>query len=351
MASLEESSKDTPVNSSESLSGTGGILRHSEEVLVIVAPGQGSQTPGFLTPWLDLPGCREHLDSLSAAADLDLVAHGTTSDAETIKDTAVAQPLIVGAGLLTLRALLGDGEVSGDRVGAMAGHSVGEITAAAAAGVLSEDEAMALVRERGRGMADAAALVPTGMSAVLGGDPAEVLDTLSRHGLTPANMNGAGQVVAAGTMEELAALTAEPPTRARVIPLQVAGAFHTHHMQPAVERLEQQARSVSPADPRVPLVSNADGEAVDRGTEVLSRLVRQVSSPVRWDLTMETFAAMGVTGLIELAPAGTLVGLAKRGLKGVQTLALKTPDDLDAARAMLKEHGTTGTDTDQEVTP
>ena len=204
-------------------------------------------------------------------------------------------------------------------------------------------------------MAMAAAAAPTGMSAVLGGDPEEVAAALEQHGLTPANMNGAGQVVAAGTLEQLEEFAADPPTRARVIPLAVAGAFHTHHMQPAVQRLAAHARAITPGDPRLPLVSNADGTVVQDGQELLSRLVSQVSSPVRWDLTMETFASMGVTGLIELPPAGTLVGLAKRGLKGVETLALKTPDDLEAAQRMIREHGRTGEGQPhpptQEVTP
>lgn len=305
-------------------------------MLVIVAPGQGSQTPGFLAPWLELDGVRRHLDALGSAAQLDLVAHGTTSDAETIKDTAVAQPLIVAAGLLTARAVLGDGDIA--RVGATGGHSVGEITATAIAGVLSEDEAMALVHTRGTAMAEAAARTPTGMSAVLGGDPTEVLDTLERHGLTPANMNAAGQVVAAGTLEQLAALTADPPSRTRVMPLQVAGAFHTHHMQPAVATLRDHAATLSPADPRIPLLSNADGSVVSEGGEVLRRLVSQVSNPVRWDRCSDTFADLGVTAMIELAPAGTLVGLAKRALRGIDLLAVKTPDDLDAAHQLVRDH-------------
>ena len=307
-------------------------------MLVIVAPGQGSQTPGFLAPWLEEPAVRQRLEALAAAASLDLVTHGTTSDAETIKDTAVAQPLIVGSGLATLPLLL-DQETVPQHVSATAGHSVGEVTAAAVAGVLAPDEAMGFVRERGLGMAEAAALTPTGMSAVVGGDPTEVAEALERHGLTPANMNGAGQVVAAGTMDQLAALEQEPPTRARVVPLPVAGAFHTHHMQPAVDRLTRHAESLAPQDPRVPLLSNADGQVVADGGEVLRRLIAQVAGPVRWDLTMEALLAMGVTGLIELPPAGTLVGLAKRGLRGVETLALKTPDDLDAAARMVREHG------------
>ncbi|MGC5586098.1 ACP S-malonyltransferase [Ornithinimicrobium sp. W1665] len=323
-------------------------------MLVIVAPGQGSQAPGFLAPWLELPGLPERLERLSEVAQSDLVAHGTTSDAPTIKDTAVAQPLIVGAGLVALSALFGvDRAAAPDRgddagradgraaspVGATAGHSVGEITAAAFAGVLTEDEAVAFVRERGRGMAQASAVAPTGMSAVVGGDPEEVLAVLDSLGLTPANLNGAGQVVAAGTLEQLSALDGAPPARARVVPLQVAGAFHTRHMDPAVDRLARHVLDLAAQDPAVPLVSNADGTVVDDGEEVLRRLVRQVSNPVRWDLTMDTFLAMGVTGLIEIPPAGTLVGLAKRALRGVETLALKTPDDLDQARRMIQEHG------------
>lgn len=307
-------------------------------VLAIVAPGQGSQTPGFLSPWLELPGFRPLLEELSATAELDLVAHGTTSDEETIKDTAVAQPLIVASGLATLQTLLADPATAGS-VGATAGHSVGEITAAAAAGVLPAAQAMTFVRERGRGMAQAAETTPTGMSAVLGGEPDEVQAVLARHGLTPANMNGAGQVVAAGTLEQLKALQSDPPARARVIPLKVAGAFHTRHMQPAVDRLEALAAGLTPAAPRIPLLSNADGQLVRDGQEVLARLVAQVSNPVRWDLTMITLLDMGVSALIEIPPAGTLVGLAKRGLRGVETLALRTPDDLEAARRMIDEHG------------
>ncbi|MBM6403634.1 ACP S-malonyltransferase [Phycicoccus sp. CSK15P-2] len=302
-------------------------------MIVIVCPGQGSQTPGFLAPWLEPPGAREHLTALSEAAEVDLVAHGTTSDEDTIKDTAVAQPLLVGAGLLALRALGGV-----DGAGALSGHSVGEVTAAAAAGVLPEEDAMRLVAMRGRGMAEASAVTATGMSAVLGGDPDEVLAAIEARDLTPANVNGAGQVVAAGALDTLAGLAEEPPAKARVIPLKVAGAFHTAYMQPAVEALEAAAAGLSPADARVPLVSNRDGEVVTGGREVLDRLVAQVSNPVRWDLCMEQFADLGVTAVIEVPPAGTLVGLAKRALKGVELLAVRTPDDLDAARTLIEEH-------------
>jgi [acyl-carrier-protein] S-malonyltransferase len=311
-------------------------------VLAIVCPGQGSQTPGFLTPWLELPAFRERLEALSEVAGMDLVAHGTTSDADTIKDTAVAQPLIVAAGLATAAVLFPQGATG--TVGVTAGHSVGEITAAAFAGVLDDRDAMVFVRERGAGMAAASAVTPTGMSAVLGGDPGEVAQALERHGLTPANANGAGQVVAAGTLEQLAALAADPPAKARVIPLQVAGAFHTPHMSPAVQALGELSASFDVSDPGVTLLSNADGGVVTDGSEVLARLVRQVSSPVRWDQCMQAMVDLGVTALVELAPAGTLVGLAKRGMPAVATLAVKTPDDLDAARELIASHSTAPTD-------
>jgi len=270
---------------------------------------------------------------------MNLVEHGTTSDAATIKDTAVAQPLIVASGLVSLLSLFDHPADGFAAVGVGAGHSVGEITAASAAGVLSAEQAMVFVRERGRGMAEASAACQTGMAAVLGGDPDEVLASLKNHGLTAANINGSGQVVAAGTAEEIQALRDEPPTKARIVPLPVAGAFHTEHMAPAVDQLRGYARAISVHDPRTPLISNADGSVVASGREVLSRLVNQVRSPVRWDLCMKTLADLGVTGLIEIPPAGTLTGLAKRGLPGVETLALKSPDDLEAAHRMIREHG------------
>lgn len=309
-------------------------------VLAIVCPGQGSQTPGFLAPWLEDPATAQRLAGYAATTGIDLVAHGTTSDADTIRDTAVAQPLIVAAALLGLHALTPGGGLPAG-TGAVAGHSVGELTAAAAAGVLGEDDALVLVRERGRAMAAASAAAPTGMSAVLGGDPAAVAAALDEHGLTAANVNGAGQVVAAGTLPALAALAAAPPARTRVVPLQVAGAFHTVHMAPAVEALAAAAAGVAPAAPSVTLLSNADGQAVDDGAEALRRLVAQVANPVRWDLCMQTLAALGVTAVLELPPAGTLAGLAKRALPGVEIVALRTPADLDAARALIAAHGRT----------
>ncbi|MFD8420085.1 ACP S-malonyltransferase [Streptomyces sp. NPDC059466] len=305
-------------------------------MLVLVAPGQGAQTPGFLTPWLDLPGAADRLAAWSDAIGLDLAHYGTQADADAIRDTAVAQPLLVAAGLLSAAAL---GDVAALAPGAVAGHSVGEITAAAFAGVLDDTAALTLVRTRGLAMAEAAAITQTGMSALLGGDPETTVPHLEKLGLTPANVNGAGQIVAAGTLEQLAALEADKPDGVRrVVALKVAGAFHTHHMAPAVETLAQAAEALDPADPRVTYVSNKDGQAVKSGADVLKRLVGQVANPVRWDLCMETFQELGATALIEVCPGGTLTGLAKRALPGVKTLALKTPDDLDAARELLAEH-------------
>ncbi|MEU4514802.1 ACP S-malonyltransferase [Nonomuraea wenchangensis] len=298
-------------------------------MLVLVAPGQGAQTPGFLAPWLELPGLADRLGAWSEVAGIDLIAYGTTAGADEIRDTAVAQPLLVAAALASAEAL-------GVQPDVLAGHSVGEFAAAALAGVLTAEQALSLVRERAQAMAKAAAITETGMTAVLGGAEDEVLAAIDRHGLTPANINGAGQIVAGGTLEQLAAFAEDAPARARLRPLSVAGAFHTRHMATAVESLRAAAEGLTPADPRVTLLSNADGRSVAGGAEFVERLVKQVSSPVRWDACMETMAGLGVTRMIELLPGGTLTGLAKRGLRGVETVALKTPDDLEAARELIK---------------
>lgn len=314
-------------------------------MLAVVCPGQGSQSPGFLGPWLELPGAADRLSAFAEASGVDLPRHGTVSDADTIRDTAVAQPLIVAASLLAFRALL-DGRPATEVVDVTAGHSVGELAAAAVAGVLTDDGAVGLVSHRARSMAAAAAAEPTGMAAVVGGDPEAVLAAIEAAGLYPANVNGGGQVVAAGSRDALAAFVAAPPARARVIPLQVAGAFHTPYMQAAQEEFAPVAASWDAHDPVLPLLSDADGAAYPahhgcpfgRGREVLHRLAEQVVAPVRWDLCQQTLAAMGVTGLIELAPAGVLTGLARRGLPGVETVALSTPDDLEAARDLARRH-------------
>jgi len=307
-------------------------------VLVIVAPGQGAQTPGFLAPWLEDPVFADRMHWLSAVAGMDLAAHGTESDADTLRDTAVAQPLLVASGLVAALQLFPHPSDAFDSVGAASGHSVGEITAAAGAGVISAEQAMVLVRERGRAMAAAAARTPTSMTAVLGGDREDVLATFERHGLVAANDNGPGQLVAAGTVEQLRALAEDPPARARLTPLSVAGAFHTEHMASAVEVLGRYARSVSVRDPRLRLISNRDGQVVHDGPDVLRRIVSQLATPVRWDLCLQAMSDLGATGILEMPPAGTLTGIAKRTLDGVETFALKTPDLLDDARAFVARH-------------
>jgi [acyl-carrier-protein] S-malonyltransferase len=309
------------------------LIERLNLVIIVVCPGQGSQTPGFLEPWITDPTANALLESLSEASGVDLVKHGTTSDAETIRDTAIAQPLIVAAGILTLDALANTDHLT--KVHGIAGHSVGEFTAAAGSGVLDATDAVRLVGIRGRAMAEAAAVVPTGMSAVIGGDEAEILAALAALNLFPANYNGGGQLVVAGELPALAKLAEEPPTGARVIPLQVAGAFHTNYMASAVSTLRDASADVNTHDPRLTLWSNNDGSVVTNGQAFRDLLVGQVSSPVRWDLCMSSFAEAGVRGIIELAPAGALVGLAKRALKGVPTVAIKTPDDLAAARALI----------------
>lgn len=309
-------------------------------MLVIVGPGQGAQAPGFLTPWLELPGFEDRMHWLSACCGIDLVRHGTTSDATTIRDTAVAQPLIVGAGLVSLLALFPHPADAFKVVGAGAGHSVGEVTAAAAAGVISAEQAMVFVAARGRAMADAAARQPTSMTAVLGGDRDDVLAAIERHGLFAANVNSASQVVAAGAQAALDAFADDPPSGARLRPLSVAGAFHTPFMAPATDVLGRYARAITTHDARTRLISNADGAVVQDGRAFLRRLVAQVSTPVRWDLCMVTMAELGVSGLIEVPPAGTLTGLVKRALPDVEAVALRTPDDIDDALALVDRHGT-----------
>lgn len=296
-------------------------------MIALVCPGQGSQKPGFLAPWLELDGVTDQLKALSEAVDIDLIHYGTEADEETIKDTAIAQPLIVAAGIVAGRQLMKrPGFKFGDVI--FAGHSVGEITAAALAGVLTDEEAMRFIKVRATGMAAAAAAEKTGMSAVLGGIEDDVRAAIKAAGLTAANSNGGGQIVAAGSLEDLAAFAENPPAKTRIIPLKVAGAFHTSYMASAVEPLAEFAQNLSPADPSTTLLSNYDGKPVENGQLALDSLVAQVTRPVRWDLCMETLKATEVTQLVEVAPAGTLVGLAKRGMRGTPAQAVNTPEDL-----------------------
>ena len=320
-------------------------------MLAIVAPGQGAQTPGFLSPWLAEPAFADRLNWLGTVAGIDLAHYGSQADAETIRDTAIAQPLLVAAGLLTALELFPSPADGFRRTAVAAGHSVGEITAAAAVGVLSAEQAMVFVRERGQQMAAASAARPTSMMAVVGGDPAEVLAAVEAAGLTAANNNGSGQIVAAGTVEQLAELQANAPARARLIQLSVAGAFHTVHMEPAVAHLSRLAKAITTHDPRTRLLSNADGQVVQSGREYLARLVKQVANPVRWDLCLQTMADLGITGLLELPPSGTLTGIAKRNLKGVELFSLNTPDQLPAAHEFVEKHGDTSWASPMATTP
>lgn len=300
-------------------------------MLAIIAPGQGSQTPGMLSAWLEDAQIRTLAQEISDAIGLDVVRLGTTADADEIKDTANAQPLIVAAGLMSAHALGATGSFS-----YVAGHSVGEITAAAIAGALTPIDAMNLVRARGVEMAKAAGVTPSGMAAVLGGDRQVVLSAIADLGLVAANDNGGGQIVAAGDLDAIAQLA---PVGARVRPLAVAGAFHTSYMQPAVEPLRALAATMTTSEPKVGVLSNKDGAVVTEGAEVLERIVNQIANPVRWDLCMETLVSLGVTGVIEVAPAGTLVGLIKRAAPSIEQFAFKSPEDLDAARAFVANHG------------
>ena len=300
-------------------------------MLAIIAPGQGAQTPGMLAPWIEDAQSKELLIQWSDAIGLDLVHLGVHADAEEIKDTANAQPLIVAAGLLSARAL----DVTG-KFSYVAGHSVGEITAAAIAGVLTPLDAMKLVRTRGVEMAKAAALAPAGMSAVLGGDREVVLKAITDAGLVAANDNGGGQIVAAGDLTALAALA---PEGARVRALAVAGAFHTSYMQPAVEPMRALAAQIQVNDASIGVLSNKDGAVITSGREILDRIVNQIANPVRWDLCMEVLKSEGVTGAIEVAPAGTLVGLIKRAVPAIEQCALKSPAELENAQTFAATHG------------
>jgi [acyl-carrier-protein] S-malonyltransferase len=298
-------------------------------MLVMMAPGQGAQTPGFLAPWLELPGAADRLGHWSELAGIDLIRAGTSADADEITDTAVAQPLLVATALLVAEQLA--------TPDAVAGHSVGELAAGVIAGVASAEDTIQLTGVRGRAMAEATQVTPTGMTAVLGGDEDVVLAAIAGHGLTPANINASGQIVAGGTVAQLAAFAASPPAGARLRPLRVAGAFHTAHMAPAVAVLAAASANMLVGDPAITLLSNRDGGIVTSGRDWLERIVGQVAAPVRWDLCLDTMRSLGATALIELPPAGTLAGMAKRALPGVQVLPVKAPDKLDAARQLTAE--------------
>ncbi|BBX38072.1 (acyl-carrier-protein) S-malonyltransferase [Mycolicibacterium mageritense DSM 44476 = CIP 104973] len=297
-------------------------------MLALLAPGQGSQTPGMLTAWLELPGAADRLATWSQISGLDLTRLGTTATAEEITDTAVTQPLVVAATLLAHEALVKRGAPETTET-IVAGHSVGEIAAYAIAGVISADDAVKLAATRGAEMAKACAVEPTGMSAVLGGDEAEVLARLESLDLVPANRNAAGQIVAAGAIAALEKLAEDPPAKARVRQLTTAGAFHTHYMASALDGYAAAAQSVTTSEPTATLLSNADGQPVTSAADAMEKLVAQLTRPVRWDLCTATLRDRNTSAIVEFPPAGTLVGIAKRELKGTPTRAVKSPTDLD----------------------
>jgi [acyl-carrier-protein] S-malonyltransferase len=282
----------------------------------------------MLAAWLELPGAAERLAAWSEISGLDLVRLGTTATAEEITDTAVTQPLVVAATLLAHEELTKRGLLNGkDTV--VAGHSVGEIAAYAIAGVISADDAVKLAATRGSEMAKACAMEPTGMSAVLGGEETDVLARLEALDLVPANRNAAGQIVAAGALSALDKLVEDPPEKARVRKLATAGAFHTHYMAPATDGYASAAEGVATGEPTAKLLSNADGQPVTSAADAMTKLVSQLTRPVRWDLCTETMRQNNVTAIVEFPPAGTLAGIAKRELRGVPTHAVKSPADLD----------------------
>ncbi|MGA1457908.1 MAG: ACP S-malonyltransferase [Aquiluna sp.] len=293
-------------------------------MLIIACPGQGSQTQGFLLPWLEAyPQLEGNLASLGEACGADLVRLGTTAEEEEIKDTANAQRLIVGSALAVYRSVF-----AGVKVDGVLGHSVGEYAAAAIAGVIGDHEAMQLVAKRADAMAEAAAKTPTSMAAVLGGEETEVLSAIEQFELEPANFNGSGQIVAAGAKSAIQRLVESPPDKSRVIELKVAGAFHTSFMESAKQPVAQVAEGFSAKDPEIKLWSNVDGGAVKDGSAFLSSLVSQISNPVRWDKCMTSLSGFGAT-VIELPPAGALAGLVKRGVSDATAIALKTPADVE----------------------
>lgn len=307
-------------------------------MIAITCPGQGSQTPGFLSAWLELDLFRSEIEKSSEILEMDLIHFGTKADAEQIKDTRIAQPLIVAASMASYKVLvqeLGEGVI----FSGVAGHSVGEITAAHISGILDAEASLKFVKARGEQMARAAALAESSMAAVVGGDQELVLAELEKLGLFAANYNGKGQIVAAGAASKIQELIQSPPSGTRVVGLAVAGAFHTSFMESAKDVLTSLASSMNTSNPDLIIWSNRDGSKIERGDEFLKLLIDQVSKPVRWDMTMDSMSAYGVTRIIELLPGGTLTGIAKRSMAGAQTLALKSPEDIQKAVGFLSEQG------------
>lgn len=307
-------------------------------MIALTCPGQGSQTPGFLSAWLELPKFQSEIDKYSAVLDMDLTHYGTKADADEIKDTRIAQPLIVAASMASFAVLV---DALGERsaFSAVAGHSVGEITAAYICGILDTESSLKFVKARGEQMAQAAGLAESSMAAVVGGDLELVLGKLAELGLFAANYNGKGQIVAAGSATKIQDLIQSPPAGTRVVGLAVAGAFHTSFMESAKDELTSLVTSLNTSNPDLIIWTNSDGSRIERGDKFLELLINQVSKPVRWDKTMDSMSLAGVTKIIELLPGGTLTSIAKRSMPGVDTLALKNPEDLEKATSFVREQG------------
>jgi [acyl-carrier-protein] S-malonyltransferase len=307
-------------------------------LIALTCPGQGAQTPGFLKPWLEIESFKSEIEKYSAILEMDLVHFGTEADADQIKDTKIAQPLIVAASMASHAALI-DALKDSSFIQGVAGHSVGEIAAANIAGVFDTEAALKFVKARGEQMAIAASLEDSSMAAVVGGEQDVVLQHLSNLGLFAANYNGKGQIVAAGSSSKIQELIGSPPAGTRVVGLAVAGAFHTSFMESAKVALASLAVSISCQDPKLLIWSNSGGVSVSNGDKFLDLLIEQVANPVRWDLTMDSMVSDGVSAVIELLPGGTLTGIAKRAMPGVATLALKSPEDLEKAVSFVREQG------------
>ena len=306
-------------------------------MLAVVAPGQGSQSVGMLSPWVTDSKDKELVDSWSSLISVDLLKLGQSGNSEEIKSTDNAQLLIFITSILSSLNL--DLKNAKDQSIIFAGHSVGEFAAYSIAGTFEVDQALKIVARRGQSMLAATnAFSKTGMSAVLGGNNDEVISYLREFNLIPANINSNGQIIAAGTLENLDRLANTPPAGTRVRPLEVSAAFHTKYMEPAISRFKEIFRDLNTNSPSQIILSNKNGEELNKSTDIIENLINQVISPVRWDLCQAKMVELGVTGMLELAPGGTLCGIAKKEIPSVETFAIKSPEDIQSANDFIRKH-------------
>ncbi len=306
-------------------------------MLALVAPGQGSQSVGMLAPWVADSQTKDLVESWSELISVDLLKLGQLGTAEEIKSTDIAQLLIFITSYLSSLAL--DLRNAKDSSIVYAGHSVGEFAAYSLAGTFEVDQALRLVAKRGQAMLSATKVFSkTGMSAVLGGNKEEVLSYLREFDLIPANINSNGQIIAAGSLENLERLSSSPLEGTRIRPLEVSAAFHTKFMEPAVSQFTEIFKTLSVNSPRQIVLSNKNGERLSKPTDIMENLIQQVISPVRWDLCQAKMVELGVTGMLELAPGGTLCGIAKKEIPNVETFAIKSPEDIQGANDFIRKH-------------